>query len=288
MEMKKKGYIFYISKQNLNFILVTCLVLGFFTGGMRIQRNEQNPLWMSREASVIEETVAETKGIVAIVIDDFGNNGSGTDEMMNIIQPLTFAVIPFLPYSQEEAKRANKAGHEVIVHIPMEPKKGNPKWLGDRGITSNLTSEEVHSIVLEAIEDVQYAVGANNHMGSKITEDKRIMEAVMQVLKANDMYMIDSKTSQTSIVKEVADQYNVPVLERAIFLDNEKNVEAIKRQIEKLAVVALESGSAVAIGHVGPEGGRITAEAIKQMLPYLQEKGIEIMPASKLLNKPRQ
>ncbi|ABR50510.1 protein of unknown function DUF610, YibQ [Alkaliphilus metalliredigens QYMF] len=286
--MKKKGYIFYISKQNLNFILVTCLVLGFFTGGMRIQRNEQNPLWMSREASVIEETVAETKGIVAIVIDDFGNNGSGTDEMMNIIQPLTFAVIPFLPYSQEEAKRANKAGHEVIVHIPMEPKKGNPKWLGDRGITSNLTSEEVHSIVLEAIEDVQYAVGANNHMGSKITEDKRIMEAVMQVLKANDMYMIDSKTSQTSIVKEVADQYNVPVLERAIFLDNEKNVEAIKRQIEKLAVVALESGSAVAIGHVGPEGGRITAEAIKQMLPYLQEKGIEIMPASKLLNKPRQ
>ena len=222
------------------------------------------------------------KGRVAIIIDDFGNHGDGTKEMLAINRPLTCAVIPFLKHTKSDAEAAYKAGHEVIIHIPMEPHKGNPKWLGEKGITSELTVEQVKNIVREAIEDVPYAVGINNHMGSKVTEDRRIMGAVLEVIKEKKLYIVDSRTSMNSVVRELADQYEIPVLERAIFLDNQKDTKAIKKQIKQLEEIALEKGNAIGIGHVGPEGGTITAEAIKEMVSELEVKGIEIVPVSYL------
>ncbi len=60
----------------------------------------------------------------AIVIDDFGNNMFGTKEMMNLPFPITVAVMPFLPTTKRDAEWAHQAGHEVIVHMPMEPSQG--------------------------------------------------------------------------------------------------------------------------------------------------------------------
>lgn len=61
-----------------------------------------------------------------------------TKEMLALDIPLTCAVIPFLAYSTSEAEEADQLGHEVIVHLPMEPHHGDPSWLGERGITVNL------------------------------------------------------------------------------------------------------------------------------------------------------
>ena len=40
---------------------------------------------------------------VAIVIDDFGNNMKGTNQMLSLPIPLTVAVMPFLPSTKEDA-----------------------------------------------------------------------------------------------------------------------------------------------------------------------------------------
>ncbi len=67
---------------------------------------------------------------VAIVIDDFGNNMKGTNQMLSLPIPLTVAVMPFLPSTKEDAIAAHKKGHEVIIHMPMEPIKGKKNGLG--------------------------------------------------------------------------------------------------------------------------------------------------------------
>ncbi len=72
------------------------------------------------------ETKAHTNK-VAIVIDDFGNNMKGTDKMLSLPIPLTVAVMPFLPSTKEDAIAAHKKGHEVIIHMPMEPIKGKKR-----------------------------------------------------------------------------------------------------------------------------------------------------------------
>lgn len=222
---------------------------------------------------------------VAIVIDDFGFNGSGTKEMLEMKIPITCAVLPFAEYTKKDLQLIRQYGQEIIVHIPMEPWKGDPKWLGKKGITVELTEAKIEEIVREALEQIPCAVGVNNHMGSKATENQRIMETIIKVLQEKKLFILDSKTSSHSVVESVAATHNVPYISRTIFLDNSKDKTHIKRQIKKLGEIAQKEGYAVAIGHVGPEGGVVTADAIKEMIPQLEAMGIEFVFLSQLLEE---
>lgn len=71
----------------------------------------------------------QVKKELAIVIDDFGNNMRGTEEMLNLPVPITVAIMPFMSTSREDAIQAHKKGHEVIVHMPLEPKHGKKAGL---------------------------------------------------------------------------------------------------------------------------------------------------------------
>ncbi|SDL21525.1 divergent polysaccharide deacetylase family protein [Natronincola ferrireducens] len=284
--MKNNFFVVTLRKKKIVYFMLAllALVILLLTAG-ELQNKRYDTLGNNYKKIAmvfIQRQPRVMKGQVAIIIDDFGNLGNGTKEMLAIDRPLTCAIIPFLPYTKEDAVLAHGNGHEIIIHIPMEPHVGNPKWLGEKGITTNLSTEQIKTIIREAVEEVPFAVGVNNHMGSKATEDSRVMAAIIQVVKENNMYIVDSKTSINSVVKKIAEEYNVPILERAVFLDNEKSVGAIKKQLKTLGELAIKDGSAIGIGHVGPEGGIITATAIKEMIPQLEKMGIEIVPVSHL------
>ncbi len=274
--MKKAVYVITLSKRIILYTL-----LGFILILLLTLFNAQRHSLLTWGRTVFDGK--ETKAQIAIIIDDFGNNQRGTKEMLALDIPLTCAVIPFLSYSTGEAEEAYRLGHEVIVHLPMEPHHGDPSWLGERGITVNLSAEEIQAIVMDAIEAIPHAVGLNNHMGSKASEDRRIVEAIIEILDKEELYIVDSKTSFKSLIREIAETKGVSVLERSVFLDNEKNLLKIKGQLRKLAEIALKEGSAVAIGHVGPEGGAVTAQAIREMEEEMREMGIEFVKVSTLL-----
>ncbi len=120
---------------------------------------------------------------LAIVIDDLGNDMKGTEEILHLPVTLTLAIMPFLPSTKADAENARRFGHEVIVHLPMEPVSGKASWLGPGAILTSLSNEEIRSRVEKAIGDVPYAVGVNHHMGSKATADERVMRIVLEVCK---------------------------------------------------------------------------------------------------------
>lgn len=227
-------------------------------------------------------TDSEARGYVVLIIDDFGNKGSGTNEMLNLGVPITAAVMPFMPFSRADAKAANDADLEVILHLSMEPNQGKKEWLGPRGITCDLDSNDVKCIIYDALDEIQYAVGINNHMGSKATQDKRIMQSILEVAKEKELFFVDSKTSPKSVVSETAKKLGVPCFSRDVFLDGTKDVNHIRKQVLKLGDVALKKGYAIGIGHVGVEGGKPTAQAIASAYPILAKKGIRFITISQL------
>jgi uncharacterized protein len=133
-------------------------------------------------AKELEPPSIKTRSI-SIVIDDFGNNMRGTKEMLELPIPLTVAVMPLMETTQKDAELAHRLGHEVIVHMPMEPIRGKPSWLGPGAITTDLSNKEIRKRVEAAIESVPYAVGMNHHMGSKATADERVMRVVLTVCR---------------------------------------------------------------------------------------------------------
>jgi len=191
--MKKYFFITVRKSHILNLLKIVFLAFLIFTlGAIVFIHNFKFPF--EKTDNTVTSINSDKPAKLAIVIDDFGSDRNGVKEMMSINRHLTFAVMPFLPYSQSDAKEALEKGFEIIVHLPMEPVKGKISWLGPRPILSTSTDNEVFQITSEAFSDVPGAVGANIHMGSKISADERIMSDILDIIKEKGVYFLDSKT----------------------------------------------------------------------------------------------
>ncbi|WP_179232737.1 divergent polysaccharide deacetylase family protein [Paenibacillus rigui] len=219
---------------------------------------------------------------IAIVIDDMGNDMTGTKEMMELPIPFTAAVMPFLPTTKRDAEWAHRLGHDVLIHMPMEPVRGKKSWLGPGAITTDLPDEEIRKRVLAAIEDVPFAIGMNNHMGSKVTADPRVMRIVLEVCKEKNLIYLDSKTSHKSVVKKLAEEIGVRTGENNIFMDDIYSRDHIVKQALKVQKYMDQHEATVVIGHVGPPG-KHTAAVLKQSIPTLQKMGGQFVTISKLV-----
>ena len=217
---------------------------------------------------------------LAIVIDDWGYDWRAADAFFSLDAPLTVAVIPFLPHSRDQALEARRRGFEVLVHLPMQPQDPSLDP-GPNAITTDLPDDEIRRRVELAIEAVPNAVGVNNHMGSRATADRRVMEQVLATVARRGLFFLDSHTTPNSVVGEVAREIGVPWAQNNLFLDGVRDVEAVRRRLELGVRRAMEQGQAIVIGHVQP----VTAAAVASILPELRRQGIEVVPVSELLQR---
>lgn len=227
-------------------------------------------------------SVPEKTALLAVVIDDFGYGGEGEVEMLALSIPFTGAVLPFSQEAQPIAQRLEEAGKEVFIHMPMEATSGHPEWVGSGGIFRSMSQEEIQATLNNAFTILPNATGMNNHMGSAILENEGALHTIFDALRAKDMFFLDSKTTANSLGKEVAQAEDVVCLERDVFLDSTDSLEKVKQNLETAAEVALENGHCIAIGHVGPEGGKITATALADLAPSFEERGIVFVTMSEL------
>ncbi|WP_336779531.1 divergent polysaccharide deacetylase family protein [Paenibacillus illinoisensis] len=228
------------------------------------------------QAAVMTSSQPQLKRM-AIIIDDAGNDMKGTAEILDMPVKLTLAVMPFLPTTKKDAIAAHEKGMDVIVHMPMEPISGRPEWLGPGAITSSLTDDEVRERVEKAIDDVPYAIGMNNHMGSKVTSDKRIMSIVLDVCRERGLFFVDSRTNFRSVVGELAVSKGMPPVGNDIFLDDRNSKPHIRHQMELAAKRAVEKNMCVVIGHVGQTGLNTTSvvrDSVTQLKGDIEFVGI--------------
>ncbi|MDQ2087048.1 divergent polysaccharide deacetylase family protein [Herbivorax sp. ANBcel31] len=263
----------------ISLIILTILAISIFA-----LVKKSPPFSPVLDGEISEQNDTTRTGKLAIVIDDFGSSRDGVEEMMSIEKPLTFAVMPFLPHSEIDAKNAHDKGYEVIVHLPMEPYHGKKSWLGPKPVMSDMDTLDVMEIVRDSIENIPYAKGLNNHMGSKATSNEKIVSGIMDVLKEKELYFLDSLTTDSPVGEKIAEEKSITYYQRDIFLDGQKPKNHIKNQLKKAGEIALEKEYAVAIGHVGMEGGKVTAEAISDMIPEFDKNNIQLVFVSDLHN----
>ncbi|WP_462411783.1 divergent polysaccharide deacetylase family protein [Neobacillus sp. Marseille-QA0830] len=225
-----------------------------------------------------------TELMAAIIIDDFGGGVGGVRDFLEGSIPITAAVMPFTENSKKHAEWAHKNGIEVMVHLPMEPKHGKKSWLGPKPITVNLPTDEVKQRVYEAIKSVPYAVGLNNHMGSRAVENERIVRSIVEIAKEKNFYIIDSGTSPNSKFPEIAEELGVPLLKRDVFLDDISSSAYVSKQMTRLAKTTEIKGTGIAIGHVGVTG-KVCSVGVFQSLKEFEKRHIKIVPVSELFTK---
>ncbi|MEO5362247.1 MAG: divergent polysaccharide deacetylase family protein [Magnetococcus sp. DMHC-8] len=216
---------------------------------------------------------------LAVIIDDLGHDWSIAKALVDLPADLTLAILPGLAHSREIARLGKAAGRELLLHQPMEPYRYPQISPGPGALLSHMDVPGWQATLRANLAQLPEVVGVNNHMGSRLTENAQAMDAVMAVLSTQQLFFIDSRTSEASVgaVRAAADQ--VPTAVRDVFIDNEPNEESIQRQLAQLERLAHKNGGAVGIGH--PH--RATLAALQHWLPTLSQKGIRLMRVSRFI-----
>ncbi len=220
------------------------------------------------------------QGRVVIIFDDAGGSLDELEPIIALSRPVTVSILPGLRYSREVAARAQAAGLEVFLHLPVEPEDAN-KNLGPGAVMTAMTDTAIATTVLTDLAWVPGAAGMNNHMGSLGTADPRVMRAILTVAKERGLIFLDSVTTPRSVAARLATEMRVPTATRDVFVDNVNDPEAIREALRRVIVLAKERGTAVGIGHVQ----RMTARILMEMLPEFDREGIELVPVSTVVHR---
>lgn len=209
---------------------------------------------------------------IVIVIDDMGVDRHRSDKVVALPGPLTLAWLPYARELPQQTEKARTHGHELIVHMPMEPTgKEDP---GPGALLTTLNEAALRERLSTNLSAFQGFVGINNHMGSRFTADRAGMAVVMAELGSRGLMFLDSRTTATTAAGPLSAHYHVPMLSRDVFLDHVMTAQGVAASLAKVEQIARKNGLAIAIGH--PHD--VTIAALTQWLPTLQAKGFQLVP----------
>lgn len=129
----------------------------------------------------------------------------------------------------------------------------NNQFPGPGTLFEGMADSELRALIEENAATVPGITGINNHMGSKGTEDERIVSRVLEFARQQSLFFLDSRTTAGTVVPEIIPGYGIPFAERDVFLDNVRERAYITEALEEGKRIALEKGHAVLIGHVWTE-----------------------------------
>ncbi len=223
---------------------------------------ESAPRWSEQESTRWGE------GRLALVIDDLGRDVRDV-ERFGAIAPMTFAVLPFERRTEQVVAALESAGAGFLCHLPMEGASGADP--GPGALLLGMSAEELREKTQAALLAVPGAMGVNNHMGSALTADQDAMQVVLDVVRQHDLFFLDSRTGADTVGFKLAREQGLPAAERHVFLDGERDEEAIRERFWQAVSIARSRGFAVAIGH--PYGE--TLYVLRSEVPRARELGIE-------------
>lgn len=218
-------------------------------------------------------------GKLAVIVDDCGYDMSSVRTLLNTGLPLNFAVLPYKPYSSDVLEMIKSDGRVAMLHLPMEPVDRSAMSEGSSTICTDMSKDKILELTRKAINSLPGVSGVNNHQGSKATADSATMTTILQELRNQDLFFVDSRTSSKSVARDKAVAMGVPTARNDIFLDNSSDVQAIRKQIYKAMDIAEKNGSAIAICHARPN----TAKAWSMYAEEIKNTGIELVPITDLL-----
>ena len=215
---------------------------------------------------------------IALIIDDIGYSRHRAMPFLDLPIDMTFSVLPKLSKSQELARKIHDLGQEVMLHQPMEP-YDHDLDPGPGALFVGDGPEKITRTLDDNISEIPYAVGVNNHMGSRFTASGREISEALRVVKERDLLFVDSLTSSNSKAYKTARNLRLPAGYRNTFLDNIQCTSTIYAQLQRLKRHALHFGQGIGIGHPFPE----TATAIGQFIRDIQGSGISFVHISRLI-----
>jgi polysaccharide deacetylase 2 family uncharacterized protein YibQ len=213
---------------------------------------------------------------VAIIVDELGGRRDVFDALREIRRPLTVAVQPALPLSASIARDAARSGMEVLLDLPMEPYRYPELDPGPGALLMSMPPAEIQRVVGTHLETVAPAVGVINRMGSRLTEDRPRIRAMLEVLAARRLFLVDAYTSSQSVAYDEAREAGVRAARRQILVDHAGGEAGDRARWDEVAGWAERRGEVTVVVHGHP----LTVRLLKEYVPRWEARGLRLVPVS--------
>jgi hypothetical protein len=218
---------------------------------------------------------------IAIVIDDLGDDLAMARDLVALPAPLTLAVMPFRTFSGAVAERAQLAGREVLLDLPMNVEPGH-----DPNTVANRRADADRETLVRAIDDslaaLPQAIGVSHQPGSAFATDQQRLHWTLERLKEKNVFFFEGLTEAHGTACAAAHEVHLACASATLLLDDSDGEHGVREQLQSLRALARARGEAVVVGHA-----RATVlAALRGELADFAQQGIDIVPVSALTSPP--
>jgi len=216
---------------------------------------------------------------VAIIVDEVGGRRDVFESLRDLRRRVTLAVLPALPLAPAIAREASRSGMEVLLALPMEPYRYPELDPGPGALMMSMPQDDLRRLVVRHLEALPGVVGVINHMGSRLTEDRERMRAVLGVLAARRLFLVDAYASNLSVAYDEAKAIGVRVARRQIRIESARGENAERASWNEVGEWAESHGEAIVLAHGDP----LTARLLREYIPRWEARGLRLVPVSDLV-----
>lgn len=216
---------------------------------------------------------------VSLMVGGLGLNRALTEKAIDDLPPeISLAFAPYAKDLEFWTEKARKAGHEVVIELPMESYGSQPESLGAAGLLSSRTPAENLQRLDWLMSRFEGYFAATNYLGGKFSADPASIAPVLAQLREAGVAYIDD----TGAAKGMASRTGAVIASVNTVIppapDNSAR-NSVRRELERLQQIAQRDGAALAKTYAY----EVTIEEIAAWAGTLDEQGMALAPASAAL-----
>jgi uncharacterized protein len=229
----------------------------------------------ARKAAIMEKPGPR----IALVVGGLGIGQNVTSEAIRRLPP--DVALAFAPYGTDLVKqvaRARDDGHEVFLHLPMEPYDYPDNDPGPQTLVTGKKPAEIRDRLHWLMSRFQGYVGVMNYMGARFLGSDADFQIVAKELSERGLgYLSDGTVRDDG--PEALVRANGGAANAGTMIDLSAEAEDIAAALEKLETLAREKGTAIGVASALP----VSIKAIADWSKGAAERGIMLVPVSSLI-----
>lgn len=217
---------------------------------------------------------------IAIIVGGLGLNPTLTERAIDELPPeVTLAFAPYAKNLASWTKRARRAGHEIMLELPMEGYGGGGDALGPAALTTERSAADNLQRLNWLLSRFGAYFGATNYLGGKFSADSEAMAPILKRLNALGLAYVDDTGAAR---RAMAGAHQAMVVNRMIGTGGD-DAEAAQRDLAALEKIAARDGDALGKSYAYER----TITAISTWAKDLPERELALAPASAVLQARR-
>lgn len=240
------------------------------------------PIFMARANSPLAKNARpfenlEGKPTVSIIVGGLGINWGRTQAAIDELPPeVTLSFAPTASNLTTWVRKARRAGHEVLIELPMEPYDYG-RLRPHPHVLQVAVSPEVNKQRLGRIlASTNGYAGLLNYQGGKFATELDAVQPIITEMNTRGIAFFEDGSLAKSAFSDAAATEGLPFGKADAWIDARPEADEIANQFLRLEAEALENGAALGAGMSFP----VTIDMLKEWIPSLEEKGIVLAPAT--------